>query len=159
MKKLLLTAIMLLSLNSLFAQDTKYVASYFSSLENSMGFEFKGEFMERTYSNLYDGWYIAFQGEQYIKDKETYLNWGFAIGLLKELNNFQLSGGIRVAHLQYNKESKPQFGTELELNYNINESVFLGVRGAYDRYKDSPSIEEPTTVHLPRLFFKIGYKF
>ena len=54
---------------------------------------------------------------------------------------------------------KPAFGLEAEIDYLINDAVFIGVRAAYDVYLDSPSVEQPNSESLARGFIKIGYKF
>ena len=127
----------------------KTTFSAYTDLNYSKGFEIRGEFKN---------WYLGFQAENLYVDKEYALNWGFSIGCYEDLNRFTWLYGIRVGFIVLDG-SKPSFGVETELDYNINESVYIGVRGAYDMYLDSPNVETPQSYSLIRPFIKIGYKF
>lgn len=155
MKKSILTIIFCAISWGTFAQyygngGDKYAVSFYSSLNFSKGVEVRGEFGD---------WYLAFQAEKFIKEEKFFLNWGFALGLLKEAYQFQYSGGVRVGFLHIEGAKKPAFGLEAEIDYKINDAVFIGVRAAYDVYLDSPSVEQPNSESLARGFIKIGYKF
>lgn len=127
----------------------KTTFSAYTDLNYSKGFEVRGEF---------ENWYLGFQAENLYVDKEYALNWGFSIGCYEDLNRFTWLYGIRVGFVVLDS-SNPSFGIETELDYNINESVYIGVRGAYDMYLDSPNVETPQSYSLTRPFIKIGYKF
>ena len=148
MKKLLLIILISISLESFAQYDISFSA--YSSLEFSKGIELRGEF---------EDWYIAFQAENFIKDEDYFFNWGGSVGMLKRTYNFDYTGGIRVGFMVIDGESKPLFGLESEIDYKINESVFIGVRATYDKYFDSPNVETPTSKQMLRGFVKIGYKF
>jgi len=155
MKTTILTIIICAFSWGAFAQCTgsggdKYAVSFYTSLNFSKGVEVRGEF---------ETWYLAFQAENFIKEEKFFLNWGFGLGLLKETYQFQYSGGIRVGFIHIQGVKKPAFGLEAEIDYLINDAVFIGVRAAYDVYIDSPSVEQPNSESLARGFIKIGYKF
>lgn len=143
-----LAIIMLVTWGSYAQSDIKF--SVYSSLDFSKGFEIRGDF---------EDWYMAFQLESFLKNKETFLNWGGSIGIIKEVNSFDYLGGIRAGFMIVDKQSKPSFGLEAEVDYNINENVFIGLRCAYDACLHSPDVETPTSKKMLRGFIKIGLKF
>ena len=149
MKKITTTLILLISLFS-YSQNYNTSASFYSSTDFSRGFEYRGEWNKM---------YIALQGESFINKDHNFINWGFAIGGVKRYENFDLLGGARVGFIITEKGSKPSFGLETELDYKINEDVFIGVRCAYDIYYDSVTNKVPVSKNLLRGFLKIGYKF
>ncbi len=150
MKKII-TLILILSLNHLVqSQEYNTSVSAYTSTNYTKGFEIRGEF---------ENWYIGFNAENFLKDKEFYFGWGFSVGAFKEYNDFTFFGGAKVGFMRVNNNSKPLFGLETEIDYNISENFFIGLRGSVDIYFDSPSVEEPKTITLIRPFIKLGYKF
>lgn len=148
MKKTILLLTILLTTYT-YSQDYRTTFSAYTALNFSKGFELRGEF---------EDWYLAFQAENFIKDRDYYTNWGFSLGMIEQINRFYFIYGLRFGFIKTD-QNKPSFGIETELNYNINKDVFVAVRLAYDTYFDSPSIEYPTSYHMVRPFLKIGYKF
>ncbi|QQV91485.1 hypothetical protein M1M25_gp051 [Tenacibaculum phage Gundel_1] len=132
------------------AQQTTYDFSVSSSTNFSKGAELRGNFKT---------WYIAFQLEHFLKDKDFLLNWGAAIGIMKNYNDFTFTGGVRFGFIIKNGYTKPSKGLETEIDYNVTDTMFFGVRGAYDVYHDSPDINTPTSKDMIRAFVKVGFKF
>lgn len=132
-----------------YSQEYRTTFSTYTAFNFSKGFELRGEFGD---------WYLAFQAENFIKEREYYTNWGFSLGMMEQINRFDFIYGLRVGFIKTD-QNKPSFGIETELDYNINKDVFVAVRLAYDTYFDSPNIENPTSYHMLRPFLKIGYKF
>lgn len=133
-----------------FSQEYKTAFSAYTSTDYTKGFELRGEFEE---------WYIAFHAENFIKNKEFNFKWGFALGAFQDINKFTYYYGINLGFLVVEGHSKPLIGLEIELDYNINNNLYVGVRGSYDTYFDSPNVETPKSYTLIRPFIKIGYKF
>lgn len=147
---IILLFVNLYSANAQRSIDYNYTISFYSSLQFSKGIELRGEF---------NNWYMSFQSENFLKDQQYFFNWGSAVGLMKQTHNFNYFGGLRVGFMHVEDGKKPLFGLETEIDYNINESVYIGIRGTYDQYFDSPNIETPTSKEMLRAFVKIGYKF
>ena len=143
---------LILILGFCYGANAQYNTSFsaYSDLNFSKGVEIRGEF---------EDWYIGFQAENYIQDKEYFFNWGFSVGVLKQYENFDMLGGGRVGFITVNNTKKPLFGIETEIDYKISDNFFIGVRGSYDMYFDSPNIETPTSKKVLRGFIKAGYKF
>lgn len=148
MKKYIALIIMLL-LSYIANAQYKTTFSGFTDFNFSKGVEIRGEF---------ENWYLGFQAENLYIDREQSLNWGFSLGCYEDLNRFTWFYGVRVGFVVLDS-SKPSFGVETELDYNINDNVYIGVRGAYDLYLDSPNVQTPQSYELIRPFIKIGYKF
>lgn len=149
MKQTNLLLILLFTTIFSYSQEYRTTFSAYTALNFSKGFEVRGEFYN---------WYLAFQAENFIKEREYYTNWGFSLGMMEQINRFDFIYGLRVGFIKTG-QNKPSFGIETELDYNINKDVFVAVRLAYDTYFDSPNIEYPTGYHMVRPFLKIGYKF
>ena len=130
-------------------QMNEYTYSIQLGTNQSKGVEIRGEFQD---------WYSSFYWESIIIDKSSAINWGFEIGLYNEINNFTVFYGINLGILR--KESnKPVYGANIELDYNITRSAYIGLKVNYSRYQDSPRYQDIQTKELLRPLFKIGYKF
>lgn len=152
-----MVAIVAISITNTYSQcslnrSDQFTASFYSSLQFSKGFELRPEF---------DDWYLAFQAEQFLKGSDKFFNWGFSVGLIKYVPRTSIKwfGGIRVGFMHVNGPKKPAFGLETESTYPLSENVDLGIRGAYDVYMDSPSMQEPNSESLLRPFVKLIYRF
>lgn len=157
MKRLLLILVLLtstLTYSQYGRYDTSYTISAYSSLNFSKGFEIRGEFTD---------WYMAFQFENFYKEIDGenmfHFNWGGALGIMRSHRDFNFLGGIRLGLMNIPDDTaKPSYGVELEVDYNISEMVFIGVRGTYDQYLNSTPTE-PNSVNYSRVFAKIGLRF
>lgn len=157
-KNLLVLAVLFISTLS-YSQYRRYddsvTFSVYSAFKFSKGFEIRGEFGD---------WYMAFQAENFYKDVEGekdmfHFNWGGAIGILRSHRDFNFLGGIRLGLMHIPDDtSKPSYGVEAEVDYNLNENVFIGIRGTYDQYLNSTPTE-PNSVNYSRVFAKIGVRF
>lgn len=155
MKKLI--TIILLTLSSIAVQSQQcrsYMGddmsiSFYTSLDYSKGFEFRGEF---------DNFYMAFQVESFVFDEEDHLNWGGSLGFLKNYENYSLLGGIRGGFVSLKGGMRPSFGLEAEADLNLFNNIFVGVRVTYDLYMNS-TLEEVNSSNYSRVFLKLGYKF
>ena len=154
MRKLIIILLLFsgISLYSQYYNTNDYSISFsgYSSLDYSKGFEIRGEFTN---------WYVAFQGENFVKDKEFHFNWGGALGLMRSYKKLDFFGGVRVGFIHIEDGAKPSFGLELETDYRLSNTFFVGIRGAHDIYFNSPHVTTPNSESFTRLFVKFGLKF
>lgn len=147
MNKLIILSMIVFG-SKMFSQN-RMSYSFYSAMNFSRGVELRGEF---------EDWYISFQGENFIKKQKEFLNWGFAIGLIKYVGSFDVYGGIRVGFMKFEKRNSPSYGIEIETDYFVTEDVFIGLRYAHDSYANS-TLTNFKYDSLDRVFIKIGYKF
>ncbi|QIG62289.1 hypothetical protein [Tenacibaculum phage JQ] len=150
MKKLLLLALLLWGINTNAQRQRDRVSfSFYTTLELSKGIEIRPEF---------EDWYMSMYAENFILNKIFHLNWGFAVGLMKKTNYLDYYGGIKLGFINYDRTQKPSYGIEGEIDFKINEDLFIGVRGTYDRYMNSDEYYNVQGIDYSRVFVKIGYK-
>ena len=148
MKKYIALIIMLLLAYIANAQY-KTTFSGFTDFKFSKGVEIRGEF---------ENWYISFQAENFIIEKQYAFNWGFSVGSFENIDRFDIYYGLRVGFLILDG-SKPVYGIEIELDYNIKENVYIGLKCVYDLYLYADELDTPKSKSIIRPMLKIGYKF
>ena len=142
MKKLILLLTLYTSIAN--SQDLITFSAEYGT-EKSIGFELRKE---------YEQFYVGLYAEN-LNQNELLFNWGFNGGLKHELDSFTLFYGINAGLIKKtafnaNKEQKLLLGIHTELDYNINECFFIGVKLKADTFNNQI---------LTRPIFKIGYKF
>lgn len=130
------------------AQDLITFSAEFGAPE-SKGFEIRKEF---------NGFYVGLYAEN-LKQDEVKFNWGLNAGLSHDLRRFTLFYGANVGLIKntaYTSEKTQNLalGLHTELDYNFNDSFFIGVKLKLDSFHGS----EKTEI-LTRPMLKIGYKF
>jgi len=73
-------------------------------------------------------------------------------------NEFRYYGGVRLGVIKRESYSYPLFGFEGGLDYNISESVFIGLRATYDKRTDFEFWGGETENRLS-CFGRLGVKF
>lgn len=147
MKKLLL--VLVFTCFGASAQDLITFSFEYGTLE-SKGFEIRKEL---------DGVYVGLFAENLTNDDEIMFNWGINTGFSTGLRSFKLfyganAGLIKRTAYGSNKQQYFNIGANVELDYNITESFFVGLKGKLDTYE-----ADSTREFLIRPVFKIGYKF
>jgi hypothetical protein len=154
--KTIKTTIILILISSILTSYSQTTTSFsaYSSFDFSQGVELRGEF-ERD-------WYISMQVERFYHKEAYNINWGFSVGVLREISRsvtFLGGGRVGMISIQDNGQ-KPSFGLEAELDYMLSEVFYVGLRGSADVYFNTINDSEPpNTEKLIRGFIKIGFKF
>lgn len=132
-----------------YSQKYDYKYSIHLGSEYSKGLEIRGEF---------DNWYMAFYAESMILENKNVSIWGAELGLFNKINDVTILYGFNIGILRA-EASKPLYGVNLGLDYNVNENFFIGLKLNYSGYLERSDNKEITTEKLFRPMIKIGLKF
>ncbi len=72
--------------------------------------------------------------------------------------NIRYYAGGRLGFIKRESNTYPTAGIEAGINVNLNESVFLGIRGTYDKRSDFEFYNAPTEMR-GSTYLLIGFKF
>lgn len=89
------------------------------------------------------------------KDIHSALGLNFTSGMYEE---FRYYGGIRLAKVHRGDSSRPLFGQELGIDYNLSDNLFIGLRFTRDKRTDQEIFNWKPEIKYSS-FIRIGYKW